>query len=104
MPFLVISPFARRNYVDHATTDLTSILRFIEDNWQLGRIDALGYPDGTPNGSPPPGQASFDRLAGEINGMFDFQTAPSAAAPRDDAPVILDDSTGEVVPAAAPST
>jgi phospholipase C len=91
MPFLVISPYARRNYVDHAVMDLTSILRFIEDNWQLGRIDSLDYPDGTPSGSPPRGQASFDRIAGDITGLFDFETHP--AAPQ----LILDDSTGEVV-------
>ena len=39
MPFLVISPFARQNYVDHTVTDQTSVLRFIEDNFDLGRID-----------------------------------------------------------------
>lgn len=31
LPFLVISPYAKRNYVDHAVNDQTSILRFIED-------------------------------------------------------------------------
>jgi phospholipase C len=39
MPLLVISPFARRNYVDHTVTDQSSVLRFIEDNFNLGRID-----------------------------------------------------------------
>jgi phospholipase C len=38
MPLLVISPWARKNYVDHRVTDQSSILRFIEDNWNLGRI------------------------------------------------------------------
>src|SRR5262249_29154950 len=37
-PLLVISPFARQNFVDHTSTDQSSILRFIEDNWQTGRI------------------------------------------------------------------
>src|SRR5262249_29300092 len=36
LPFLVISPWARENYVDHTVTDQTSSLRFIEDNWDLG--------------------------------------------------------------------
>jgi phospholipase C len=63
----VISPYARHNYVDHALVDTTSILRFIEDNWQLGRIDSLDHPNGTP-----PGQGSFDQLAGSIEGLFDF--------------------------------
>ncbi|HEY6272769.1 MAG TPA: alkaline phosphatase family protein, partial [Terriglobales bacterium] len=35
LPFLVISPFAKQNFVDHSLTDITSILRFIEDNWNL---------------------------------------------------------------------
>jgi len=56
LPLLVISPWARQNYVDHSVTDQTSILRFIEDNWGLGRI----------------GDDSFDQLAGSIEGMFDF--------------------------------
>jgi phospholipase C len=33
LPLLVISPYARENYVSHALTDQTSVLRFIEDNW-----------------------------------------------------------------------
>jgi phospholipase C len=56
LPLLVVSPFARSNYVDHSTTDMTSILRFIEDNWNLGRI----------------GDQSFDVRAGSLVGMFDF--------------------------------
>src|SRR5262249_31141096 len=38
LPLLVISPYAQRNFVDHGVTDQSSILKFIEDNWQLGRI------------------------------------------------------------------
>jgi phospholipase C len=56
MPFLVISPFAKHNFVDHTTTDLSSVVRFIEDNWLGGeRI-----------------RGSFDAIAGPINNMFDF--------------------------------
>ncbi|MBX5457899.1 MAG: alkaline phosphatase family protein [Thermogemmatispora sp.] len=62
LPLLVISPFARVNFVDHTVTDQTSILRFIEDNWQLGRI----------------GDQSFDELAGPLTQMFDF-SGPRAA-------------------------
>src|SRR5580700_6621523 len=32
LPFLLISPYAKRNYVDHSLNDTTSILRFIEYN------------------------------------------------------------------------
>jgi len=56
LPLLVISPFARSNYVDHRVTDQSSVIRFIEDNWKLGRI----------------GNGSADAIAGTLDGMFDF--------------------------------
>ena len=72
LPLLVISPYARVNFVDHALTDQTSILRFIEDNWGLGRL----------------GDQSYDELAGPLDPMFDF-AHPAAKA------VMLDPRTGE---------
>ena len=59
LPMLVLSPYAKVNYVDHSITDQSSILRFIEDNWHLGRI----------------GNQSFDAKAGSIMNMFDFSRA-----------------------------
>ena len=56
LPLLVISPYARPNSVDHTITDLTSITRFIEDNWSLGQI----------------GGGSYDAIAGPLTNMFDF--------------------------------
>src|SRR5919199_1307813 len=56
-PLLVISPYAKSNFVDHSITDQTSILRFIEDNWGTGRI----------------GNFSFDAKAGTITNMFAFR-------------------------------
>jgi phospholipase C len=56
LPLLVISPYAKTNYVDHTLTDQTSILKFVEDNWKLGRI----------------GDSSFDAQAGSLLNMFDF--------------------------------
>jgi phospholipase C len=74
LPFLVISPFAKKNYVDHTTTDQSSIIRFIEDNWlEEQRI----------------GNGSFDEIAGSINGMFDFER------PREDGTLFLNPSTGQ---------
>jgi phospholipase C len=74
LPLLVISPYAKRNFVDHTATDQTSILRFIEDNWLAGqRI----------------GSGSFDGIASSIDGMFEFRhTAENSA-------LILDDVTGQ---------
>jgi phospholipase C len=77
LPFLVISPFARANTVDHARTDQTSIVRFIEDNWQLARI---------------PG--SFDTQAGGLNGLLDLSGNPHGMNAK---PIFLDPATGEVL-------
>lgn len=78
LPLLVISPWARHNYVDHTVTDQSSVLRFVEDNWLGGeRV----------------GEGSFDALAGPINNMFDFNRDPFQISDR----VILSPSTGEVV-------
>jgi phospholipase C len=86
LPFLVISPFAKPNYIDHAVVDTTSILRFIEDNWQLGRIDSLDNPGGAPTG-----EGSFDAVAGSIEGLLDFdQPSGSPGNP----PLLLEESTG----------
>ncbi len=76
LPLLIISPFARVNYVDHAVIDQTSIIRFIEDNWALGRI----------------GDHSFDAKAGSLDGLFDFDASPAQT-------LILDEKSGA---AAAP--
>jgi len=74
---LVISPFAKKNYVDHLVTDQSSILRFIEDNWNLGRI----------------GNGSADAIAGTLDGMFDFDRDDHAGNSK----LILDPDTGRVI-------
>jgi phospholipase C len=61
----VISPWARQNYVDHNVTDQSSVIRFIEDNWHLGRL----------------GHQSADAIAGSIMNMFDFNE-DHARAPK----------------------
>jgi len=73
LPFVVISPYSKQNYVGHFVADQTSIIRFIEDNWQLGRI----------------GDNSFDAIAGTIENLFNFP------GPRNPAPLILDPTSGE---------
>jgi phospholipase C len=78
-PLLIVSPWARKNFVDHSITDQSSIIHFIEDNWLNGqRI----------------GQGSFDAIAGPINGMFDFSQQGNQNQGN---PLILDPSTGSVL-------
>ncbi len=38
VPLLVISPYAKRGYVDHQLGEFSSVLRFIEDNWGLSQL------------------------------------------------------------------
>lgn len=73
VPLLVISPWAKENFVDSTLTDQSSILHFIEDNWKLGRI----------------GDYSFDAYAGSFMNMFDF-------CKRHDRRIFLDPSTGAI--------
>ena len=40
VPMLVVSPFAKKNYISHAPMDHTSILRFIQWNWNLPALSA----------------------------------------------------------------
>jgi phospholipase C len=75
-PLLVISPYARRNFVDHALTDQSSVLRFVEDNWDTGRI----------------GGGSFDDLAGSLLNMFDFDDEHAFKGERR---LLLDEKTGQ---------
>jgi phospholipase C len=82
LPFLVISPWAKKNYVDHGVADQSSIIAFIEKNWNLGYIDGPT--------APAPGTGSADRYAGSIMGMFEFDH------PHADR-LILDPITGTVV-------
>jgi len=80
LPFLVVSPWSKQNYVDHGVLDQTSSLAFIEYNWNLGFIDAVPQPAG---------QGSFDRFAGSILTLFDFDDGPDKHS------LLLNDMTGE---------
>lgn len=72
-PLVVISPYAKKNFVDHTETDQASILRFIEDNWHTGQI----------------GDSSADATAGSVAAMFNFHHE------RNDK-VLLDEQSGAV--------
>jgi phospholipase C len=78
IPLLLISPYARANFVSHARTAQTALIRFAETNWHLGSI----------------GGGSLDVTSGSIEPMFNF-ASPSAGK------LILDPSTGEPVASGA---
>ena len=86
LPLLVISPWAKRNFVDNTFAEQASIPKFIEDNWNLGRI----------------GGESADAAAGTLLNAFDFNQSYGHAPA-----IILDPTTGEVtrtIPATAPAS
>ena len=73
-PFLVISPYAKKNYVSHVQISQASIPQFIEDNWLNGtRL----------------GKGSFDATAGSIVDLFNFNKNNSVK-------LTLDETTGAV--------
>jgi phospholipase C len=55
LPLLVISPWAKHDFIDRTLTTQTSVIRFIEDNWGVPRISG-----------------SFDSISGTLNNLFDF--------------------------------
>jgi phospholipase C len=79
LPLLVISPWAKKNYVDSTLTEQASIPRFIEDIFL---------------GSARIGTGSFDASAGTLMNMFNF-TATNGVAPNPNV-VLLSTSTGAV--------
>jgi phospholipase C len=77
-PFLVISPFAKKNYVSHVQITQASIPQFVEDNWL---------------GSERIGGGSFDATTGSIMDMFDFTQKKSVKLILDPTSGIVDSST-----------
>jgi phospholipase C len=73
LPLLVVSPFAKRNYVDHRFSDQSSVVQFIEDNW----LDGVRI-----------GSGASDSSAGSIDSMFSFRRGSNP-------PLFLNPSTGE---------
>jgi phospholipase C len=64
VPMLLISPYSKRGFVSHELGEFSSVLRFIEDNWRLGRK-----------------LTSRDREATPLLSAFDFARSPRAPDP-----------------------
>ena len=60
VPMILISPYARRGFIDHTVMDHTSILRFISDNWGLPYLTLR------------------EARAGNLTGAFNFTGLPVA--------------------------
>jgi phospholipase C len=80
LPLLVISPYAKTNFVDHTLSDQASIPNFIEYNWSLPSI---------------PGSADHlltnPSSTSDLANMFDF--SPGATDVAGASPYFLDTAT-----------
>jgi phospholipase C len=73
VPALVISPYAKRGYVDHQTLSFDAYLKFIEDDYLNGqRLDPAT--DGRPD--PRPTVRENVKILGDLTSDFDFTQAP----------------------------
>lgn len=77
VPALLVSPYARRGFVDHTQLDHTSILKFIESNWNI------------------PPLAERDARANNFTSAFDFSSPPRS-------PVFISSSRAEPEPGVEP--
>jgi acid phosphatase len=73
IPMIVVSPFAKRGFVDHTYTDHVSVLKFIEANWKLDRLSERSL-DNLPNPRQPDGAYLPDNgpAIGDLMSLFDF--------------------------------
>jgi phospholipase C len=92
VPAIIISPFAKKGFVDHTSYDTTSILKFIEKRWSL------------------PALATRDAAVNDLTNAFDFQpAAPSptpapAVAPPASVPPGVAPPASSVLPSTGPAT
>jgi phospholipase C len=63
IPLIVISPFAKKNYVSHTVADSTAILKFIETRFNLAPLN------------------NRDAAQIDMTEFFDFNNPPWVAAP-----------------------
>ena len=66
VPAIIVSPFARKGFVDHTRYETVSILKFIETRWRLAPF------------------TERDRNANDLTSAFDFGAEAAAPAPRAD--------------------
>jgi phospholipase C len=63
VPMLVVSPYVKQGTISHTQYEFASILRFVEDNFNLGRMGTPSFPNN-------------DTRATSMADMFDFTTQP----------------------------
>jgi acid phosphatase len=71
VPMIVVSPYARRDYVDHTYNDHVSILKFIEANWGLRPLTSYSE-DNLPNPTPDVYVPKDRPAIGDLMTLFNF--------------------------------
>lgn len=74
IPLFVVSPFAKKGYVDHVYHDHASILKFIERNWGLAPLSTRSrdrLPNPVPNAKDPYIPANAPAI-GDLTTLFAF--------------------------------
>lgn len=64
VPMMVMSPYAKRGYIDTTQGEFSSVLRFIENNWGLTQLTRR------------------DRIASDLSKNFDFTQTPRPPDPQ----------------------
>jgi phospholipase C len=93
VPALVISPWAKRGYVDHQTLSFDAYLKFIEDDFLGGsRLDPKT--DGRPD--PRPDVREDQPKLGDLARDFDFKRSSRRVLVLPQRPKSVDDVEGTV--------
>jgi phospholipase C len=90
IPLLVISPWAKTNFVDNTVTDQSSVIHFIEDVFLTSAT-----------GTTRIGGGSYDAESGTLDNMFNFSNVAAPPSPNN---LQLNPATGQVVSSTAPAT
>jgi len=75
IPMIVVSPYARTNYIDHTYHDHASVLKFIERNWRLAPLSNRSrdrLPNPVMNNAADPYLPSNSPAIGDLTSLFSF--------------------------------
>ena len=80
VPLIAVSPYAKAGYVSHQQYQFGSIIRFVEDNWNLGSLgttdaDSADFANDFFDFSQPP--RAFTPIASEYSKSYFLHQAPS---------------------------
>jgi len=99
VPGLVISPYARRGFIDHQTLSFDAYLKFIEDDFLGGqRLDPRT--DGRPDRRPDVRESL--PILGNLVADFNFHRRPRPPELLPMFPPLTTRSGGETAPASSP--